>query len=390
MLQAWVSPAYALVASEMAMLIWGISGYWTNSYWGGAVAATGGALVFGAIPRLWREDKLSSVLAASLGVLVLANSRPFEGLLVVVAAAGVFAWRRRQRPLPRGKALRAALIVALPAIVSVGFYNSRTTGNPLVLPYVVHERTYAASPFFYVLPTVPTPAYRHDHIRAFWAGQVLAHHLAARAHPEVAIQSASLNLALFYLANPFGLAILGGLAVAWTCGAGAALLLVALPLLGLLCAETVLPHYLAPAFGALLILGALGLEALGRLAVGKWKMGRLGVALLLGVSLAWCALSVQLSAAAARTPPSGIAARPLLIDRLHRQGGRHLVIVRYGPAHYLHDEWVYNRADIDRSEIVWAQDMGAERNRELLDYYPDRTVWLLQPDLNPVSLTLYR
>jgi hypothetical protein len=33
--------------------------------------------------------------------------------------------------------------------------------------------------------------------------------------------------------------------------------------------------------------------------------------------------------------------------------------------------------------------MGAERNRELIDYYHNRRVWLLQPDLRPMSLTPY-
>jgi hypothetical protein len=65
---------------------------------------------------------------------------------------------------------------------------------------------------------------------------------------------------------------------------------------------------------------------------------------------------------------------------LEAAGGRHLVIVRYGPEHYAHDEWVYNRASFDQAPVLWARDMGDENNRALLAAYPCRQVWLFQPD----------
>ena len=43
-------------------------------------------------------------------------------------------------------------------------------------------------------------------------------------------------------------------------------------------------------------------------------------------------------------------------------------------------DWVYNPADIDQAKVVWAMDMGAARNQELIDYYKDRQVWLAEPD----------
>ena len=77
------------------------------------------------------------------------------------------------------------------------------------------------------------------------------------------------------------------------------------------------------------------------------------------------------------------------IERIMRQGLRHLVIVRYSEDHDIHTEWVYNRANIDGSEIIWARDMGQARNVELLEYYRDRKIWLLEPDVNPFKLTEY-
>jgi hypothetical protein len=61
-----------------------------------------------------------------------------------------------------------------------------------------------------------------------------------------------------------------------------------------------------------------------------------------------------------------------------------LVIVRYpSPDWKVDQEWVYNSADIDRQRVVFAHDLGAEKDRALLDYYPDRAALLLTFD--PVS-----
>ena len=43
--------------------------------------------------------------------------------------------------------------------------------------------------------------------------------------------------------------------------------------------------------------------------------------------------------------------------------------------------WVFNRADIDASRIVWVDSMKPEENRRVLDYYGQRrTTWMLDDD----------
>jgi len=81
--------------------------------------------------------------------------------------------------------------------------------------------------------------------------------------------------------------------------------------------------------------------------------------------------------------------RARLLAQLRREPGRHLAIVRYHHDHEVLEEWVYNEADIDASKIVWARDMGAAKNQELIDYYKDRRVWLVEPDEKPVRVTVY-
>ena len=50
---------------------------------------------------------------------------------------------------------------------------------------------------------------------------------------------------------------------------------------------------------------------------------------------------------------------------------------------------LYNAADIDGSKVIWAREMDAANNLELIHYYKDRTVWLVQPDKEPAEISPY-
>jgi hypothetical protein len=80
--------------------------------------------------------------------------------------------------------------------------------------------------------------------------------------------------------------------------------------------------------------------------------------------------------------------RAAMLRELQSLPGDQLVIVRYKPKHNPFDEWVYNHADIDKSKVVWARDMG-DQNSELIRYFSGRRVWLLEADENPVKLSSY-
>ncbi len=79
MLQAWLPARWALLGGAMVALKLGVASYWVNSYWGGAVAAIGGALVLGAMARIARRARLPDALWLAFGIAILANSRPYEG-----------------------------------------------------------------------------------------------------------------------------------------------------------------------------------------------------------------------------------------------------------------------------------------------------------------------
>jgi len=81
--------------------------------------------------------------------------------------------------------------------------------------------------------------------------------------------------------------------------------------------------------------------------------------------------------------------RAKLLAQLDSVPEHHLVLVRYKPDHDPMAEWVYNGADIDGSKVVWARDMGATANEELIRYYKNRRIWLLEADDTPPSLSPY-
>ena len=72
--------------------------------------------------------------------------------------------------------------------------------------------------------------------------------------------------------------------------------------------------------------------------------------------------------------------RAKLLRQLTEDSDRHVVVVRYGPRHNPHFDWVYNRADIDGSKVIWARELDVAQNQKLVDYYQDRKIWLLEAD----------
>jgi hypothetical protein len=74
---------------------------------------------------------------------------------------------------------------------------------------------------------------------------------------------------------------------------------------------------------------------------------------------------------------------------LEEQQAPQLVLVRYSAHHNVNFEWVYNRADIMHAHVSWARDLGADRNRLLLQQLPSRTVWSLEADKRDSPLVPY-
>jgi hypothetical protein len=81
--------------------------------------------------------------------------------------------------------------------------------------------------------------------------------------------------------------------------------------------------------------------------------------------------------------------RARLQSQLERLPGQHLVIVHNRHGWTGHQDWVYNKPDIDHAKIVWARDMGAEKNEELIRYFADRQVWMVDQNDGIMRLNPY-
>jgi hypothetical protein len=164
-----------------------------------------------------------------------------------------------------------------------------------------------------------------------------------------------------------------------------------------------IPYYLAPFSAAFY---AIGLQMMRHLRV--WKMGRSAVGLaMVRLTIAACVAMAGVRVLAEPLhlePPEWDPGnwnlvwfgpqhfgteRAQIKAQLEQLPGGQLAIIRYGPDHNPLNEWVYNGADIDGSKVVWAREMDAADNLELMHYYEDRKVWLVEPDAIPARISPY-
>jgi hypothetical protein len=154
MLQGWVSPPWALLGGLLVWARFSLFSYWINSYWGGAIAATGAALVLGALPRIWDARRPRDAIVFGLGAGILAVSRPVEGAIFFLPFGVALLWWALRLGAPaRGAAIRRIVLPAATVIACaagfVGFYNSRVTGSPVVFPHFIEQREITTAIFLW-------------------------------------------------------------------------------------------------------------------------------------------------------------------------------------------------------------------------------------------------
>jgi hypothetical protein len=411
MLQAWLPPTWALLGGILAILRLGLFSYWINTYSGaGSIAALGGALVLGACPRFMKGERIRDGLLLAAGVILLGISRLYEGMLLclpVLCFLGL--WIRFGKNRPRAAVLLRRTALPLTLIVAAGgwmaYYNHRVFGSPTTLPYAVDRAQYGVAPYFVWQSQRPEPLYRHKMMQQFYAQQELDGfqkiHSIAGFVPQTLLKAAE---GILFFA---GVVLLVPLVMLQRVLRDRRIRFLVVCVLVLAAGQLVeiylFPHYLAPFTAAFY---AIGLQAMRHLRL--WTPGNnpVGIALTrLIVSLCIVLAGVRLGAEPLRVGlpgwpgpwasgwygsdrRSGIT-RAQIESRLQQTPGKQLAIVRYSPDHQPLDEWVYNAADIDNSKVVWAREMEEAENLELIHYYKDRTVWLVQPDLKPADVSLY-
>jgi len=409
MLRGWTTPTWALVGGLLAIFEFGPLSYWTNCYWGGAVSAIAGCLVFGALPRLrqnLRQNKRyrdAALLGVGLALQLL--TRPYEFVLLVISVALFFApslfggieWPRV------AKAFGVAALPLIGAGALTLFQNKAVTGKWTTFPYALSRYEYGVPATFTFQPN-PVP---HRQLNAEqeldYAAQSAIHGPRTdtlRGYLERLVYRA--RFYRFFLLAPLYLALLAFVVTIREFRFAWVLLTFLVFALGTNFYAYFYPHYIAAITCLFVLASVRGLERLSRFQVRGRAAGREIAGILLFVCAAqflfWYGLHAWSNEEAlSATGPFetwdfinyGDPEGRILIDReLAQKPGRQLVFVRYGPQHAFH-EWVHNAADIDGARIVWAHDFGSGENQALRKYYPDRTVWLLEPDARPPKLSGY-
>ena len=398
MLQAWVPARWALMGGFFSLLhpILGIGGDGAQSYWGGALAATGGALVLGGTRYLLTAPQVHRALLTGVGLIILANSRPYEGLLLSLCAGltlliGLLWTRQIETGLLLSKVLITLILTCGAGAASMGYYNFRITGDIFRLPYQIHEAAYGVAPLFIWQKPAPPPSYRHPRIREFHTIYELGIYTGKRSLRGFAKVNLEAWLTYFYLAGHI-------FAISWIVNwrallrwtlrhrwARMAFVTYSVVTIGLMLETYLLLHYWAPVFALNYYFTVQAIR------FWQWRDRRIRP-LLAPVIFALAAILLFVSViqrmAEARDPLSAQARRADLSARLEQQAGKHVVLVKYGPGQSGDREWVYNRADIDGAKVVWAHDMGPIENCKLAAYFKDRVIWSLdiERDDAPVKL----
>ena len=406
MLRGFATPGWAFAGGLLAVIQFGPLNPWTNNYWGGGVAAAAGCLVFGSLARLRRQPRTRDAVLLGVGLGMHLLTRPYESLFLLAGVALFFApvlWRRGEL---RGllKALPETAIVLVPFVALALFQNKAVTGSWTTMPEALSQYQYG------VPASLTFQAHATPH-RELTPQQEMDYRMQRGFRGEKPETPATYFLRLEYRVRYYRFFFLAPLYLAlaaflfrlreprflWVASTAA------LFALGTNFFPAFQAHYVAGIACLFVLMSVTGLRTLSRWRIGGRPAGLDAMRLVVGLCAAhflfWYGLHLTdgWDVSAALRPYETWDAinhtnpeRRIYVSRkIERIPGKLLVFVRYLPKHIFQDEWVYNAADIDGARVVFARDLGTERNQQLRDYFPDRVVWLLEPDYPVPQVTRF-
>lgn len=393
MLAAWFPRRWAVFGGLMVALHAGVQLQWGACYWGGSLAMAAAALMLGGAGRMANPGgpRFGPSLAYACGAVLLALTRPFEGAIMVAGSGLVVLVSRRNTSLAEWRrfALRAMLptvIVGAGGLAVLMTYNHAVTGDPLRMPYVVYEKTYGVTPIFVWQHPNYELRYRHPVLTRFnYTGAMWSYQQQRTLEGLVTMKTWFTGCALgFFLPAP---AALAALAYGWF-GARRRLMpwvAVAAVTWAASCHVVwMFPHYLAPA-APVLLLTVVAVLRLGRTFERRLAPQRRWITpSVLAVQAVLLAAVASDYFTASQT--TWAHARQAIGEKLQQTPGDDLVFVHYADDHNVHDEWVFNAADIDNAPVVWAREMNQLVDDRLRRHFAGRRAWTVYADENPIRI----
>jgi hypothetical protein len=397
MLQAWVPRRWALLGALFAIVHpnFGIGSYWAQSYWGAAACAGGGALLLGGARRVMSKPRKSSAVFMGLGLVILANSRPYEGLILSLPVGfGLLIWLLGKHRPTFGAKMRQVIvplaIVGILTLSGMAYYNYRVTGWALQIPYLIHEQTYSIAPLFIWQKPAPRPNFRHKIIEDFHVNYELPYYVGKHSISGfIKVNLVGLIMYLAVAGSVFMIPMIGSAkqVLSWlknNIWGRFAVFVYAFFVSGMMIETFSLPHYWAPITALNYLFVAQGIR------FWRARDRRMGqIVLLLVPFLALTLLASGIfQANLVNDPFTAPLQRATLLKKLKQGSDRHLIVVSYGPHHAYSEEWVFNEADIDDSKVVWARAMDPEEDCKLVQYFKDRKIWSLNIDYDDALVRL--
>jgi hypothetical protein len=357
---AWASAAVVsfdvAFAAGLLCAIHPIALYWADSMHGGALAAAGGALAIGGALRM---PARRAVVAMAVGFVILANTRPYEGLVIacIAAALAIREWR--------AVALAAGITCVL--LGGTAVYDVAVTGNPFLMPYNAYNAQWLSAPNFIWQKPLPMRAYPNYEM-AHTYDVFRRYYERSRNWRDFSVSVRGRIENMTWAIPTCGVGWLNGLRAfaalpllfAWRRYWKLSIALAVFVLAILQITWWPQMQYLAPAAALFAVLYAAGVARM--LETGRALAAVTCVAVLFVIAGLAYAASLD-----DHRPPSP---RNTVIEALHARDGKQLVIADDRCL-----DVVFNGAAIDQEKIVFAHHVGDDA--PLLAYYVDREVWRL-------------
>lgn len=391
---------------------------WSQEFTHGWLPLAGISLVLGGTLRLHRLLRQQTakheiiaqrtwqvaLVAIAFGCGLILFSRPFDGgivcaMLVLSLVPPTLKWFRQ--PTQEWPSIfRFLCSTALPAlsisIVFVGLQvviNVEVTGKWFQLPYQLHEKQYGVAPLFiWGTPNQPTLGHRFAELATYHQGYSLQSWNEARSVSGYMTQLGN-RTGKILTHWGFGFAVVPMAILTWRKGRrrfGWLLVIAASALLVINLVPWVMPAYVASIIPLAILLFAFVLKRFATWIATRFHSTKTKASLQLRAEWATllCLFSCQLLALSytcyarasyqAGWEPNWAQKRQDIIADLNTSSESHLILVQYDDGHDVNEEWVYNEAELTNAKMVWGRFASADLNRQFIEGYPNRKVWLLK------------